>query len=140
MVSFSESVNICLTKKYASFSGRAKRSEMWWFTLFVALVSVLARLYDGNINKSDSEIGVLEAVVTLALIIPSITVYVRRLHDLSLSGAYSLIIIGWYLLFEFYPNNSFIVILIIPVIIFYIYTLFAIGHEKDNLFGENPYT
>lgn len=91
-MSFSESVKSCLDK-YATMRGRASRSEYWWFVVFtwivILLVSFLFGFIGGMINQ---ETGVLVAgyigyiLSCLLLIIPSICVLVRRLHDTGHSG------------------------------------------------------
>ena len=68
-------------RNYARFEGRASRGEYWWFTLF----NIVAQLLASTINET------LGLVVSLALIIPSIAVGVRRMHDVSKSG--------WWILF-----------------------------------------
>ena len=86
-------------KKYASFSGRARRKEYWWFQLFVILVTLLALAADVMINGLDAMIagatGYVEAVVSLALFLPSVGVSVRRLHDTDRRG--------WWLLMPLLP-------------------------------------
>ena len=84
-------------RKYAVFSGRASRSEYWYFTLFVALLALLSAALVGTD---------LIAVPLLPVLLPAITVEVRRLHDLDRSGWWwwigaipllgPLIKIGWY--------------------------------------------
>jgi uncharacterized membrane protein YhaH (DUF805 family) len=141
ILSFNESITTCLKKKYASIAGRATRSELWWFTLFIAIISVTARVLDGNIqNPDDLDLGTIEAIVTLAFLIPSITVYIRRLHDLSLSGWYLLyLIIGLIAVFSQMLPDTISGIVMLVIIIFYIYAVLAMGHERDNDYGPNPY-
>jgi len=71
---FMEAVKICLSK-YATLNGRARRSEYWWWFLAVMIVSCVI-----------GWIPILGWLICLALAIPSITVGVRRLHDLNKSG------------------------------------------------------
>ncbi len=86
-MSFRQAIAACLSK-YADFQGRAARPEYWWFALFNALASVVASIVDKGV------IGypVLQVIVALALIIPSIAVGVRRLHDTDRSGFWLLIV------------------------------------------------
>lgn len=70
-----ESVATCLSK-YADFSGRASRSEYWWFFLTVFLASAIT----GAISD------VLQLIVGLGLFLPQLAVAVRRLHDTGKSG------------------------------------------------------
>ena len=84
-----ESVTIVLTK-YADFTGRARRSEYWWFALASFVVSFLLSFSD-----------LLQALWSLAVLIPTIAVGVRRMHDTGRSGWFLLVglipIIGWIL-------------------------------------------
>ncbi len=73
-------------QNYATFSGRASRAEYWWFFLFWLLVSIgldVIQIYTGIIYLS--------LLWSLAIIIPSIAVGVRRMHDVGKSGLYLLI-------------------------------------------------
>ena len=86
-MSFAEAVQTALVRKYADFQGRAKRPEFWWFMLALALVTVVAALIDAaSGNRS-----ILEALVTLATIVPSLSVGARRLHDCDRSGWWQLL-------------------------------------------------
>src|SRR4051794_26180999 len=74
-MSFADAVRTCLTG-YATFSGRARRSEYWWFSLFFAVVYLLA-----VVVGSAAHVSILGPLAMLALVIPMIAVAVRRLHD-----------------------------------------------------------
>ncbi len=82
--------------RYAQFSGRASRSEFWWFQLFVVIVLIPSNVlgfiasYTGSSTLALISTGV-GALVWLAIIVPMIAVTVRRLHDTDRSG-------WWYLL------------------------------------------
>lgn len=78
-------------RKYATFGGRAPRSELWWFILFSMLLGMLVGGIDIGIPglrwlSSDSPIGPLGVLLSLAFLIPGLAVAVRRLHDLNKSG------------------------------------------------------
>jgi len=62
-------------RNYARFRGRSTRSEFWWFTLFTVIVQAATSGYDA-----------LNGIVSLALLLPSIAVHVRRLHDTGRTG------------------------------------------------------
>lgn len=82
-MSFTDAVRSCLNK-YATFAGRARRSEYWFFGLFTTIVGTVAYLL-----VLVPKVGiVLYVVVALALLLPGIAVVVRRLHDLDRSGAW----------------------------------------------------
>ena len=75
-------------KNYANFEGRARRREYWYFTLFYYLLSLPLIFVDQAI---DPEIGYAGIIYSLGMIIPSIAVAVRRMHDVGKSGWYILI-------------------------------------------------
>ena len=87
---FKQSVIRCVRDKYADFNGRASRPEFWWFALACFLVAVVFNLL---------RLELLGALVNLALLLPSLAVGSRRLHDIGKSGWFQLIwlipFIGW---------------------------------------------
>lgn len=68
-------------RKYATFSGRAPRSEYWYYYLLTIFANML-----GSVVDFVSGVPVLGAVLAVALLLPSLAVYVRRLHDLDRRG------------------------------------------------------
>jgi len=92
-VKFSDAVRSVLTR-YAVFSGRARRSEYWFFVLFNVLVSIVAAVLDRAVGSDlGGGTGVVSLVVTLALLVPGLAVSWRRLHDTGRSGAWFLIVL-----------------------------------------------
>ena len=99
-MTFFQAINICFSK-YIIFDGRAKRSEYWYWRLFqVSLARISDRLdvlyFDGyeqalNFGPFQILIGPLAALVLFLTYIPTITVSVRRLHDINKSGWWLLI-------------------------------------------------
>lgn len=73
-------------KNYATFSGRARRSEYWFFFLFTIILSTLIGMLGTALS-----LGFLGIIFFFASIIPGIAVTVRRMHDVGKSGWYSLI-------------------------------------------------
>ena len=74
-------------REYATFSGRARRTEFWMFTLVSTIISIVLGLVDGLAGLSSSNgLGVLGGIYSLAVLIPSLAVGVRRLHDTGRSG------------------------------------------------------
>jgi len=98
-MTFGESISTCFSK-YATFDGRATRSEYWWFALFTFLASVIL----GMISETAS------GVFSLAVLLPSLAVGARRLHDTDRSGWFLLLwllpIIGWIVLLFFAVQES----------------------------------
>jgi uncharacterized membrane protein YhaH (DUF805 family) len=110
-------------KKYAQFSGRSRRNEYWMFTLFNLLIYVL--LYGAAIALMESGIGKallgICAIYGLAILIPSLAVGVRRLHDTGRSG--------WWLLICFVPIVGGLILLV----------FFVLDSEPGtNQYGPNP--
>jgi uncharacterized membrane protein YhaH (DUF805 family) len=121
-MSFQDAVRTCLTQKYADFNGRARRSEFWYFILFTVIVRVVTQIIDGILGTRDdfSGAGVVTGLVSLALLIPTLAVGARRLHDTDRSG--------W---LQF--------LLIIPLIGLIILIVWWAGDSKgDNKHGPNP--
>ncbi len=108
---FVEAVQTCLNK-YVGFSGRARRSEYWWFILFTILVDIVASVLDSifGTRSEDMYVGVIQSIASLALFLPTIAVAIRRLHDTSRSGWWILLglipIVGWIILIVFYCQDS----------------------------------
>ena len=99
-------------KKYVVFSGRSRRKEYWYFVLFVVIVSIVLSLIDSlsGTYHSESGTGLLSGIFSLAILIPSIAVSVRRLHDIDRTGWWVLIslvpLIGWIVLLVFHVQDS----------------------------------
>lgn len=71
---------------YAVFSGRAKRSEYWWFVLFSILGNVFLGIIDAMLGLIVNGQGILSSIFGLFVIIPGLAVCSRRLHDTNRSG------------------------------------------------------
>ena len=110
-------------KKYATFEGRARRKEYWLFALFNLLVAFVAGIIDSLTGTFDEEIGMglLGGLYALAVILPSIAVTVRRLHDTSRSG--------WWILISFVP--------IVGVIVLFVFMVLD-STPGANSHGPNP--
>ena len=105
-----ESVNSGLTN-YFNFNGRASRSEYWFFILFSVLGALVTLIIDIQIlgYSIESEYTPMNSIFSLILIIPSIAVSCRRLHDVNQSGWWQLIwltVIGGILLFIWYVSEG----------------------------------
>ena len=110
-------------KKYGVFNGRARRKEYWYFVLFNIIISVALAVIDGVTGTFSAEagMGLLGGIYILAVLIPSIAVSVRRLHDTDRNG--------WWLLIGLIPLIGGIVLLI-----------FMVQNSKpdENQYGSNP--
>ncbi len=80
---FSDAVAAALGR-YATFRGRARRAEYWWFVLFTVGTSLIGSALDMLFGFD--EVGVFGTLFALALLVPGIAVLVRRLHDIDRSG------------------------------------------------------
>lgn len=88
---FGEAITTCL-RKYATFSGRASRSEFWYFQLFATVTNLVVTILDRAIfSSSDAFNGPLSWIVTIVFFVPSIAVASRRLHDNDKTGWLQLI-------------------------------------------------
>ena len=103
-MSFPDAVRTCL-QKYVDFSGRARRSEFWFFYLFEILAFVVAVIIDSVFGTS-----IFAPVVGLGLLLPMLAVAVRRLHDTGRSGWMILLglipLVGGIILLVFYVGDS----------------------------------
>lgn len=105
-------------KQYADFNGRARRKEYWMFTLFFMIIYYSIAAIGGVLGSS--AVIMIALVFALGVLVPSIAVGVRRLHDTGKSG--------WYLLLG-----------IVPVANFYILYLLVIDSTPGpNEYGDNP--
>ena len=87
-------------RKYATFEGRARRKEYWWFYLFSFILVLIGGVIDNVIFGPDaladsSGLGPVSGLAILALLLPTLAAGVRRLHDGDRSG--------WWLLVAFLP-------------------------------------
>ena len=122
-MSFGQSINACMGK-YFTFSGRATRSEFWWFYLFTTLVNVGASIVCNIIFASTfiSFFLILPTIISLVFFFPSLAVSVRRLHDIGRSGWWFLIAltgIGVILLIVWWIKDT---------------------TDEENIYGPNPKT
>ena len=124
-VSFGDAIKICL-KKYVDFSGRASRSEFWYFILFYTILLCIPGL---------------DAITSWALLLPSLAVGARRMHDTGKSGWWQLLpdglfVLGLILIFTIPPLGA---VLILASLLSFIIFCFK-GHDAPNRFdvGQAP--
>ena len=121
VVSFPDAIRSAFSQ-YATFRGRARRSEYWWFSLFLLLVGIVASVLDSALGVDfEGSGGPVSLLVNLAVLLPSLAVAVRRLHDIDRTG--------WWLLLALIPIVGWIVLLV-----------FALqnGTPGPNRFGPSP--
>jgi uncharacterized membrane protein YhaH (DUF805 family) len=112
-------------KKYAVFDGRARRMEYWMFILINIIISVVLVIIDSLIGTiiRQGGFGLLQGLYNLAVLIPSIAVTVRRLHDIGRTG--------WWILIGLIPVIGGIVLLIFMLLD---------SEPGENQYGPNPKT
>ena len=137
---FQTSIKTCFNK-FAVFSGRASRSEFWFFYLF--LVIGYAITISTIFISIKLFIGIL-SIFILAMIIPSIAVTVRSLHDINKSGLFILLPLPFEIMERVLEKSSEGLSLVFLVISLglYIYLLVLYctdGDKKNNRFGKNIY-
>lgn len=130
--------------KYADFSGRARRSEYWFWVLFNLIVGFVANMFSSLLGSLT-----LYLIVIVALLIPSISVTVRRLHDIGKSGWYYLLpvvplVAMFFLLFTYlvtYDASSsiFYIIGLFEIAALVLTIIFMIWMAKDSQPGMNKY-
>lgn len=111
-------------RRYADFSGRSRRKEYWMFTLGVVIATLVLAIVEGVLGLSGMVAGVYGPISTLfflGLIVPSIAVQVRRMHDLDKSG--------WWVLIALIPFIGSIVLLVFMCLE---------GTRGENRFGSDP--
>ncbi|WP_046508297.1 DUF805 domain-containing protein [Streptomyces odonnellii] len=104
-------------KNYAGFSGRARRTEFWMFVLFNLIVQIVLTVIDSVIGLN----SVLSGLYALAVLIPSLAVSVRRLHDTDKSG--------WLLLLGLIPLVGGIILIVFSA---------TAGTAGPNKYGHDP--
>jgi uncharacterized membrane protein YhaH (DUF805 family) len=110
-------------KKYAVFSGRARRKEYWMFVLFNIIFAIVAIIFDNILGTAIENVGygLFYILYSLAIIIPAIAVGVRRLHDTEKSG--------WWLLISLIPLIGAIWLIVL---------LATAGTAGENKYGADP--
>lgn len=122
---------IKVLKNYVTFSGRARRKEFWMFILFNAIFAFVAMMLDnlcGTTFKFEMHgmtvpmsYGWIYVIYGIAVLLPSLAVWVRRLHDIGKSG--------WLVLISFIPIVGAIILLVWAC---------TEGQMGDNRFGADP--
>lgn len=117
-MNFTGAISHCLSN-YASFSGRASRSEYWYFVLFSILLNFVVSFVVGMVSDMAGILANL--LIAFGLLLPSLAVGVRRLHDIGRSG--------WWLLIGLVPLVGPILLLVWAC---------TRGEPQPNRFGANP--
>ncbi|MBG2801095.1 DUF805 domain-containing protein [Proteus mirabilis] len=118
-----------IKNNYANFSGRARRKEYWMFTLvntiiIAVLYAILISSVDmntGEMSSLGSIVGIIIGIYSLAIIVPSLAVTIRRFHDQDKSG--------WMFLLAFIPAVGGLIVFVFMCLE---------GTKGDNRFGPDP--
>ncbi|HEJ9485948.1 DUF805 domain-containing protein [Proteus sp. GOKU] len=118
-----------IKNNYANFSGRARRKEYWMFTLvntiiITVLYAILMSSIDMNTGETSSLgsiVGIIIGIYSLAIIVPSLAVTIRRFHDQDKSG--------WMFLLAFIPAVGGLIVFVFMCLE---------GTKGDNRFGPDP--
>lgn len=80
---------------YVVWNARSTRSEYWWWTLFVIIVAIVASVIDSALFSTDMMTGTgpVSLITTLALFLPGLSLWIRRLHDTDRTGWWAWIIL-----------------------------------------------
>ncbi|WP_328999150.1 DUF805 domain-containing protein [Kribbella sp. NBC_00709] len=117
---------IDVLKKYAVFDGRARRKEYWMFVLFNVIASIILSILDKILgldfgSGSSSSSGWLSTIYSLAVLLPTIGVAIRRMHDTGRSG--------WWILINLIPCIGWIWFIVLAA---------QEGNAGDNAYGPDP--
>ena len=114
---------LAVLKKYVDFSGRARRSEYWYFALFNIIFLIVAMALDNLLGTTVPPMpyGAFYLIYGMLVLIPGLAVFVRRMHDVGKSGAYFFLI--------FIPIIGAIWLLVLCV---------TEGTSGKNIYGEDP--
>lgn len=129
-MTFGNAIKTCFSK-YVTFSGRASRSEFWWWVLFTFVTSIGLSIVDsmlfGTVTSGDGSFSastntpILSGIFSLAVLLPGISVIVRRLHDTDRTG--------WWYWIGLIPLIGFIVLIVFWA---------TEGTRGQNRFGDDP--
>lgn len=118
-MTFQDAIRTCF-QKYLTIEGRARRAEYWYFCLFTIVASLVLGLLDASFGFT-GDIQPISSLFGLAVLLPSITVSVRRLHDRDMTG--------WWFLLVLVPMIGMLILLVIFVMR---------GTDGPNRFGPDP--
>jgi uncharacterized membrane protein YhaH (DUF805 family) len=149
MVGFPEAIKRGFNN-YLIFSGRATRAEFWWWQLFNVVAQIVASIVDAAAGLP----GILGALSGLALLIPSISLATRRLHDINKSGWWQLlwlapVAIGLIIALVFWIADlhnwgfygtaiAILIVFTLIVVVLLIYWYVRQGDDGSNKYGQDP--
>ena len=121
---FTDAIRTCF-QQYATFTGRSRRAEFWWWALFTLIVSIAGGLIDQALFpdhfSTRNNTGPVGGLFGLIVLLPTLAVTARRLHDIDKSG--------WWQLLSFIPFVGWIIMVVWTV---------RDSEPGSNRFGPNP--
>ncbi len=108
-------------RNYVGFGGRARRKEYWMFILINLIVAIGIGVVEGVVGLADAGYGPVSLLYMLGVLLPSVAVAFRRLHDIEKSG--------WWVLINFIPLLGWLV---------FLYFMVKDGDPGENQYGANP--
>lgn len=150
-VSFGEAITLALKKNYCNFSGRASRSEYWWYTLFSTILSAVATIAT---ISSPMLSNIVSTILGLGLLLPNLGIVVRRFHDIGHSGwwylAYFVVVVTGCILIALGSTDAVLggepmvgmivigLIFILAAVIWMLVWLCKPSVQGDNEYGSEP--
>ncbi len=146
---FGDAIRSCL-RKYVDFSGRARRAEYWWFVLFAILLGIVTAILDRIVapGMAAKGTGPVSMLGSLALLLPSLGVSVRRLHDIDRTGWWILIfyvavavlvVVALGAAFTGHPATAALLLLVMCAFCIWLIVWFVTkGTAGPNRFGPDP--
>lgn len=132
-------------RKYADFNGRASRAEFWTFVIFVTLLTFAAHQIDAGRGERVAialNMGIVELSTMLLLLLPTVAVGVRRLHDTGRSGWWMMLVyLPWLATFASDDNQSLILVAAGALLlggIVWIVMMILPGETVENAHGQPP--
>jgi len=144
---------LCVRHKYADFNGRARRKELWMFSLVYLILAIILQLIGFGVisvlgaTKYHYVPVFLGNIFMLALLVPGIAVTVRRLHDVGKSGWWFLLVLpvtisgaGEMGIIDLLGDALFIIFALaaIAAALYFLYLMVKDGQPDANQWGENP--
>ncbi len=108
-------------RRYVDFAGRSRRREYWFFALGNVIIAIVLMLLERMLGMASGGYGILTIIFELAILVPSLAVSIRRLHDTGRSG--------WWILIGFVPILGALVLL---------YFMLLDSEPGMNAYGPNP--
>jgi len=147
-----EHFKIVVFQKYATFSGRARRSEFWYYVLGCVIISFILNVIETFIGTKTmyGGFGFLGLIFNVLVLIPGLAVSFRRFHDLNKSGWYNVVLYLPYLLLVIdfrklnVPTFELRLTILIGMLAYFVYVIYIIvlcakeGTKGPNKYGPDP--